>query len=98
MQKFEITNAEGGSAVPVKLTLNAATNKITQKDLEAVYIDLSVDADPEAVDHALTEFLAKTLEVSADKLAIASGKAVDKKVVIILSLTPDQIEERLSVS
>ena len=96
MQKFEITNAEGGSAVPVKLTLNAPSNRITRKDAEAVFIDLTAESDPAIVDPALTDFLAERLQVSADKLAIASGKSVDKKVVIILSLTPDQIEDRLS--
>lgn len=95
MHKFEITNAEGGAAFPVLVTPNAATNQITGKDEEAIYVDLTAASEREAVDHELIAFLAEELALGEEKIAIAAGKSVDKKVVIVMGLTPFEIERRL---
>lgn len=95
MHKFKITNTEGGAALPVSLTLNAKSNRVTGKSEESMHIDLTAGADSNQIDQYLTEFMSQKLDIGTDKIAIASGKAVDKKVVIILSLPPEEIEKRL---
>ena len=95
MHKFEITNAEGGAALPIRLTLEAQVNKVTGKDNEVIYIDLAVEPDVDVVDQTLVSFLTEKLQVKTGKIAIAAGRSLERKVVIIMGLTPRDIETRL---
>ncbi len=96
IQKFEITNAEGGTAVLVQVTPNAARNRIAGKDSDIIYVELNVPADREVVDEALQTFFAKVLGVNRGKIAVTSGKSVEKKIVIIMELPPEIVEARLA--
>jgi uncharacterized protein YggU (UPF0235/DUF167 family) len=95
MHKFEITNAEGGAALPVQLNLGADENKVIGKDQEVVFIDLKAGEDQEEIEEMLSAFLCKKLRIGPGKVAIASGKSYEKKVIIIMGLTPHDIERRL---
>lgn len=97
MQKFEITKAEGGTAFLVQVAPEAEQNKIVRKDKDIVYIELASAAERKAVDQELGAFLAQKLSVKQEKIAIASGNSVEKKIVIIMGLTPEEIETRLAV-
>lgn len=96
MQKFEITKAEGGTAFLVQVAPGAGQNRITRKDKDIVYIELVSAAEQKAVDQELGAFLAQKLAVKQEKIAIASGNSVEKKIVIIMGLTPEEIEARLA--
>ena len=95
VQKFEITNAEGGTAVLVQVSPNAARNRIARKDSDIIYVDLAVVAEHEAVDEALQAFFAQILGINRGKIAVASGKPIDKKIVIILDTPPEKVEKQL---
>jgi len=95
VHKFEITSAEGGAAFPVLINLNASANRVTGKDRDTVYVDLTVGLEREMVDQELIALLSKQLRLEVEKLAIASGRSIDRKVVIVMGLTPDEIEKRL---
>ena len=95
MHKFEITNAEGGAALPVQLRLEADENKITGKSRDIVFVDLKVGQDADLIEQNLAALLSEKLRIGLGKIAIASGKSFEKKVVIIMGLTPQDIEKRL---
>lgn len=93
--KFEFTEAEGGTALLVQVTPEAKQNKITGKDQDIVYVDLTSVAEQKVVDGDLRKFIAKKLGVSHTTVAIASGKSLEKKIVIIMGLTPNIVEKQL---
>ena len=95
MRKFQITDAEGGAAVPVLITPKADGNRVTGKSEEAFLIELTVEPTRGLIDKALVTFLSEILELGTEKLAVASGKPLDKFVVIVMGLTPEEIEARL---
>lgn len=95
MHKFEITDTEGGAAFPVVVRPNAKATQLTGKSDELVYIDLAAVSERDAIDKALVDFLATKLDVGIEKIAIAAGKSIEKKMVIVMGLTPEQIEVRL---
>lgn len=96
IQKFEITNAESGTAVLVQATPQAAQNRITGNDGDIIYVELNAPAEREAVDEALQTFFARTLGVNRGKVAVASGKSVEKKIVIIMGVPPESVETQLT--
>lgn len=95
LQKFEVTNAEGGTAVLMRITAESATNKITGKDDDIVYVNLKSAKDKDSVDDALQTFIAEKLGISRGKVAIASGRSIEKRIVIVMGLTPEAVESRL---
>lgn len=95
MQKFKITNAEGGAAFQVVVTPNAGANQLIGKEADVIQIDLKVASDHAAIDRALLAFLAEKLGVGLEKIAITAGKSVEKRVVIVIGITPEEVEERL---
>ncbi len=95
MHKFEITNAEGGTALLVQVKPNAKQNKITGKDKDIVYVALTSAAEQSVVDDDLQKFIAKKLGINRGKVAVTSGKSVEKKIVIIMGLMPEAVESKL---
>ena len=49
----------------------------------------------EHFDGLIQDCLSKLLKVGAERIAIASGKSVEKKVVIVMGVMPEEIETRL---
>ncbi|MFQ5576244.1 MAG: DUF167 family protein [Anaerolineae bacterium] len=96
MHKFKITNAEGGTAFLVQVAPEAAGNRITGKDSDVVYVDLTSPPRQEAVNHDLTAFLSERLNVDLEQIAITSGSSIEKKLVIIMGLAPEEIDRRLA--
>ena len=95
MQKFEITNAESGAAFAVQIRPGAGANQMQGKIKDIVHIDLVASADKSAIDEALVSFLANRLRVNEEQIALAGGKTMEKRVVIVIGLTPNEIETRL---
>lgn len=100
MQKFEldkakITDARGGTAFLAQITPQAESNRIVGKDSDVVFIDLVSEWEQKAVNAELQVFLAQKLAVEQDDITIASGASVEKKIIIIMGLAPEEIERRL---
>jgi len=98
MHKYKITNAEGGTAFLVQVRPEAESNKITGKDSDVVFVDLTSPAEMEAVDQNLAVFLSKKLGIEREKVAVASGSSVEKKIVIVMGMTPEGIDQHLLAS
>ncbi len=94
MQKFEITNAEGGAAFAVQVKPEAEADRLVGKNDDVVVVELAVASNRDAVDEALVNFLSDKLGIRKRKIAIAAGRSVSK-MVIVMGLTPLEIEERL---
>lgn len=95
MHKFEITNAEGGTAFLVQVSPENDANRIAGKDNDVLYIELDSVRKQEVINENLATFLSEKLNLSREKIAIASGHAIEKKIIIIMGLTPEEIESRL---
>jgi len=95
MHKFKITNVEGGTAFLVQVKPEAESNRITGKDSDIIYVDLTSPAEMETVDQDLAALLSKKLNIERDKVAVASGNSLTKKIVIIMGMAPENIEQLL---
>jgi len=95
LQKFEITNAEGGTAILMQVTPKATKNEITGKDSDIIYINLTSPAKLDAVDDSLQNFVAQKLGINRGRVAVTSGRSVEKKIVIVMGMDPATVEDRL---
>lgn len=95
LQKFEITNAEGGTAVLMQVTPNSTKNEVSGKDSDIIYINLTSPAEQSLVDDDLQDFVAQKLGVNRSRVAVTSGKSVEKKIVIVMGLAPVVVENGL---
>lgn len=92
--KFKITNAEGGAAFTVKVKPKAKTNGVMGRDKDTVKVHLTAPAGEEA-NESLIGFLANKLDTDTDHLEIVAGHDKNQKVVIVLNLSPEEVEARL---
>lgn len=95
MQKFEITDAEGGTAFLVQVTPEADANQIMGKDDDLIFVNLTSAADVAEVNRDLIAFFAQKLGMRAEQITLASGVQLQKKIVIVTGLHPAEVERRL---
>jgi len=93
--KFTITSAEGGAAFPVRVVPRASKNEISGRHGEAVKIRLTAPPVEGAANQALTDFLADVLGIRKSQIEILTGHASRDKIVCVIGLTPQEVEERL---
>ena len=94
--KFKITSAEGGAAFRVRVVPRASKNEISGRQGDAVKIRLTAPPVEGAANQALIGFLADTLGVRKNQIEILSGHTSRDKMVCVVGLTPQEVEERLS--
>jgi len=95
VREFKITGVEGGAAFPVVVTASAAANQVTGKDNDAFQVDLDVVSEREAVDQELINFLSEKLQLDSEKIAVVAGTEIEKKIIVVIGMNPNEIEERL---
>ncbi|MGB7339781.1 MAG: DUF167 domain-containing protein [Phototrophicaceae bacterium] len=96
-RKFEITDASGGVAVPIRVVTNASEAEIVGKtDEGALKIRLvaSPAGDP-AANTELVEFLASQLEIDVSQIKVLFGEGKRDKIVIIEGLSTEEVDEKL---
>lgn len=93
--KFKITNAQGGAAFPVRVVPRASKNEISGRHGDAVKIRLTASPVEGAANEALIDFLAEILDVRKSQIEILTGHSSRDKVVCVIGLTPQAVEERL---
>ncbi len=93
--KFKITNAEGGAAFAVRVVPRASKNEISGRHGDAVKIRLTAPPVEGAANQALVGFLAETLGVRKNQIEILTGHTSRDKMVCVVGLTPQEVEERL---
>lgn len=93
--KFKITDAEGGAAFGVRVVPRASKNEISGRHRDAVKIRLTAPPVEGVANQALIDFLAERLDVSKTQIEILSGHASRDKIVCVVGMTPQEVEERL---
>jgi uncharacterized protein (TIGR00251 family) len=93
--RFKITNAEGGAAFPVHVVPRAGKNEISGRHGDAIKVRLTAPPVEGAANEALIGFLSRQLDVPKNRIEILSGAASHDKIVCVLGLTPQELEERL---
>lgn len=93
--KFKITDAEGGAAFGVRVVPRASRNEISGRHGDAVKIRLTAPPVEGVANQALIDFLAERLDVSKTQIEILSGHASRDKIVCVVGMTPQEVEELL---
>ena len=93
--KFKVSDAKGGAAFPVRVVSRASKNEISGRYGDAVKIRLTAPPAKGAANEALVDFLAETLGVRKNDIEILTGHASRDKIVCVIGLMPQQVEERL---
>lgn len=96
-RKFEITDARGGAALPIRVVTMAEKTEIAgvQEDgVLKVRLMASPAGDP-AANEELLRFLAEQLNVPPNQVEIVVGADGREKIVSVVGLSSAQVEERL---
>ena len=95
IREFKITKAEGGAAFAVRVVPRARRNEIAGVQGNALKVRLTAPPVQGAANEALIELLARQLGVNKSQIEIAAGKSSRRKMVCVLGLLPEEVEERL---
>ena len=93
--KFKITDAQGGAAFAVRVMPRASKNEISGRYGEAIRVRLAATLAEGAANEALIEFLSEKLAVGANQIEILAGHASRDKIVCVVGLSPQELEQRL---
>lgn len=94
--KFKISSAEGGAAFPVRVVPRASKNEISGRHGDAIKIRLIAPPVEGAANEALIDFLSEILDVRKSQIEILTGHASRDKIVCVVGLTPQEVEDRLA--
>ncbi len=93
--KFKITKAEEGAAFAVHVVPKSIKNEVAGKHGDALKIRLTSTAVSGRANETLLNFLAQKLNVERKKIEIAAGLTSQEKMVVVVGLTPAEVEDRL---
>jgi uncharacterized protein (TIGR00251 family) len=82
----------------VHVVPRARKNEVCGRQGEAIKIRLTAPPVEGAANKALIDFLAEVLGVSRQCIEIVSGVRSHHKIVCVLGLTPEEIEQRLGMA
>lgn len=94
--KFQFGHGEGGAALTVKVIPRARKNEIVSFMSDDT-LKLRVTAPPVegAANEAVIQLLADALGVSKNKINIVAGETHSQKVVSVMGITAEQIDDKL---
>lgn len=94
--KFQFGHGEGGAALTIKVVPRARKNEIVSFMSDDT-LKVRVTAPPVegAANEAVIQLLADALSVSKNKINIVAGETHSQKVVSVIGLTADQIDDKL---
>lgn len=93
--QFKITKAEEGAAFAVQVVPKSVKNEVAGKHGDALKIRLISNTVSGIANETLLNFLAQKLSIERDKIEIAAGLGSAEKMVIVVGLTPAEVEMRL---
>lgn len=93
--EFKITKAEEGAAFAVYVVPKSAKNEVAGKHGPALKIRLTSNSASGPANDTLLNFLCQKLNVERQKIEIAAGLGATEKMVVVVGLTPGEVEERL---
>lgn len=95
MREFKITKAEEGAAFAVHVVPKSVKNEVVGKHGDALKIKLITTTVGGIANDTLINFLAQKLEIEREKVEIAAGLTSAEKMVVVVGLTPTEVENRL---
>jgi uncharacterized protein (TIGR00251 family) len=93
--KFKITKAEEGAAFAVHVVPRSQKNEVAGKHGDALKIRLTTNSASGIANDILLNFLCQKLKVERQQVEIAAGQTSTEKMVVVLGVTPLEVEERL---
>jgi uncharacterized protein (TIGR00251 family) len=93
--EFKITKAEEGAAFAVHVVPKSIKNEVVGKHGDALKVRLTSNSARGSANDSLVKFLAQKLEVDPKDVEIAAGQTSSEKMVIVVGITPVEVEERL---
>jgi uncharacterized protein (TIGR00251 family) len=94
-RKFEITKAEEGAAFAVHVVPKSTRNKVIGKHGDALKINLASQTVGGVANDTLINFIAEKLGVKRDNVEIAAGLSSTEKMVIVVGVSPQTVEDLL---
>jgi uncharacterized protein (TIGR00251 family) len=93
--KFNITKAEEGAAFAVHVVPKAVKNEVVGKHGDALKIHLTSSTVGGIANDTLINFIANKLNIKREKVEIAAGLTSAEKMMVVVGLSPQQVEELL---
>ncbi len=93
--KFKITNAEEGAAFAVHIIPKSIKNEVVGKYGDALKIRLTASTAKGTANDKLIDFISKKLSIEPGKVEIAAGQESAEKMVVVVGMTPTQVESLL---
>ena len=94
-REFKITKAEEGAAFAVHVVPKSIKNEVVGKHGDALKIRLAATSARGTANNTLLNFLAEKLGVDQENIEIAAGLNSAEKMVVVVGLTPGEVEGRL---
>ena len=94
-REFKITKDEEGAAFAVHVVPKSVKNEVVGKHGDALKVRLVTTSARGAANNTLLSFLAEKLKVDSGCIEIAAGLESTEKMVIVVGLTPVEVESRL---
>ena len=94
-REFKITKAEEGAAFAVHVVPKSIKNEVVGKHGDALKIRLATPSARGTANNTLLNFLAEKLDVERENIEIAAGLNSTEKMVVVVGLTPGEVESRL---
>jgi uncharacterized protein (TIGR00251 family) len=95
MREFKITKAEEGAAFAVHVVPKSVKNEVVGKHGDALKVRLISNTVSGIANETLINFLAQKLNVERDKIEIAAGLTSAEKMIVVVGLSPGEVESRL---
>lgn len=98
-RKFEITDARGGTAIPVRVVTQADRSELAGIQDDGV-LKVRLKASPagsQAANDELLELLAGKLGVATETVEIVAGENAREKIVSVEGITAAEVESRLGI-
>jgi uncharacterized protein len=95
MREFKITKAEEGAAFAVHIVPKSVKNEVVGKHGDALKVRLISNTASGIANETLINFLAQKLNVERDKIEIAAGLTSAEKMIVVVGLSPGEVETRL---
>jgi uncharacterized protein (TIGR00251 family) len=93
--QFKITKAEEGAAFAVHVVPKSIKNEVAGKHGDALKIRLTSTSVGGPANDTLLNFLCQKLNIDRGKIEIAAGLSSKEKMIVVVGLTPREVEGRL---
>lgn len=93
--KLNITKAEEGAAFAVHVVPRSIRNEVAGKHGDALKIRLTSTSATGIANDQLLDFLAQKLDIERKKVEIAAGNNSIEKIVVVVGMTPVDVENLL---